>query len=155
MVVPIGSPYPDKTDSSVNSTALPAFLTFASVVDVVSTVVPIATPSATSSASPMYAYFGTIIVLPGLPTRVVSILAIGENLIFFGSFAETISAITFGSTKFANFVCGISYYLQLFRELIIKFRIFISELYSLVVIHFVELLLRNRTISTTGIDRRS
>ena len=56
----------------------------------------------------MYAYLCTVIVSPGLPTKVVSIFAIGLNLIFLGSFADTMSAINSGFTKFANFVCAFS-----------------------------------------------
>ena len=55
--VPRGSPYPLSAASSVISTAFPAFFTFASVVEAVRTVVPIATPSATSSASPISLIF--------------------------------------------------------------------------------------------------
>lgn len=89
---PTESPYPLKTDLSVNLIPLPAFFTFE--VLAVKNTIGIAWPCATSAASPIYANSGRVTVSPALTYKVVSIFARGVNLIKSFNLSLTTSDIT-------------------------------------------------------------
>ena len=85
-----------------------AFFTVTFWVEVLILLSATSSPSATSTASPTYPYFGMVIVSPGTPCRLASTAANGVTLILFGSLAEIMSAITSGSISCASFVMFVS-----------------------------------------------
>ena len=89
-----GSPYPLNTASSVILTPLATFLTATSTVLSVNWSKVNSPPSAKSLASPMYPNFGNVNLLPGTPSKVLSISTNGDNFIAFINLTSKNSPIT-------------------------------------------------------------